>query len=364
MFGSRDHSFRLDSSALPFRPHWRKIAVFHPIMIVKPYHLFLGDARDDLAAKTSCGVAQWRPDDCVGQFRMGGCAADTGLPDLSMQEAVGRGAKTLIVGVVNAGGVLAPGWLPHLLEALDAGLDLASGLHVRLSDIPELSERAQQLGRQLHDVRHPRGTLIVGTGERRTGKRILTVGTDCSIGKMFTALSIEREMAARGFKVDFRATGQTGILIAGSGISVDAVVSDFISGATEMLSPAAEADHWDILEGQGSLMHPSFAGVSLGLLHGAQPDFLVMCHQPGRSRMRGLPNRELPSLRDCFDLNLRAARLTQPEVRWLGISLNTRLLPEAEARAEMDRVANEYNLPCVDPARTGVGALVDQLGCP
>jgi uncharacterized NAD-dependent epimerase/dehydratase family protein len=250
------------------------------------------------------------------------------------------------------------------MEALEAGLDLACGLHARLNDVPELSERAERLGRRLHDVRHPQGKLIVGTGERRSGKRILTVGTDCSIGKMFTSLSIEKEMAARGFKVDFRATGQTGILIAGSGISVDAVVSDFISGATEMLSPAAEDDHWDVVEGQGSLMHPSFAGVSLGLLHGAQPDFLVLCHQPGRAHMRGLPHRKLPSLRDCLDLNLQAARLTQPEARWLGISLNTRMLSEAEARAEMERVANEFNLPCVDPARTGVGALVDQLGGP
>lgn len=330
-------------------------------MILKPYLLFLGDARDDLAAKTSFGLMQWRGDDCVGQIRLEGCRADLGLPDLSLGEAVERGARTLIVGVVNAGGVISPLWVPTLQAALEAGLDLASGLHMKLNDVPGLTEQAERLGRTLHDVRHPTGRLPVGTGEKRPGKRILTVGTDCSTGKMFTALAVEKEMRERGFDVSFRATGQTGIFIAGSGICVDAVVSDFISGAAEVISPASDPEHWDVIEGQGSLMHPSFAGVSLGLLHGAQPDVLILCHQPGRATMRGLQNRPLPGLQDSIDGNIRAARLTNPEVRCVGISLNTKLMDRAAAFEEMRRVEEEFGLPCVDPILTGVGPLVDRI---
>src|SRR5690606_24727678 len=273
--------------------------------IAKPYLLFLGDVKDDLSAKTSRGVFEWRPESCVGQHRLPGCETKLDIPELSYREAAEKGAKTVIVGVANAGGILSKAWVADLLDALDAGLDLASGLHMRLVDVPELRERAEKLGRQLHDIRHPRGQLPIGTGEKRSGKRLLTVGTDCSIGKMYTSLALEAEMKKRGMKVDFRATGQTGIFIAGSGICVDAVVSDFISGAAEMISPANDPDHWDIIEGQGSLMHPSFAGVSLGLLHGAQPDALVMCHEPSRPSMRGLKGRTLPNLQDCIDMNIR-----------------------------------------------------------
>lgn len=331
------------------------------IVIAKPYLLFLGDVKDDLSAKTSRGLAEWRPDDCVGQHRLQGCGTTLGLPELSYREAAERGAKTVIVGVANAGGILSRDWVSDLLEALDAGLDLASGLHMRLSDVPELKERAAELGRTLHDIRHPRGHLPVGKGEKRSGKRLLTVGTDCSIGKMYTSLALEKEMRARDFNVDFRATGQTGIFISGGGVCVDAVIADFISGATEMISPANDPDHWDIIEGQGSLMHPSFAGVSLGLLHGAQPDVFVMCHQPDRTQMRGIKNWPLPSLQDCIDLNLRSARLTNPDVRCLGISLNTKLMDRQAALDEIKRTEDEYGLPCVDPAVTGVGALVDRL---
>ena len=198
-----------------------------------PYLLFLGDAHDQLAAKTSAGVAHWRPEWCVGQFRLPGCGADLYLPDLTIEEAASRGAKTVIVGIANRGGVIAEKWLPPLLSALDHGMDLASGLHRRLSDVPALKERAARFGRQLNDVRHPTRDFDVASGKKRSGKRLLTVGTDCSLGKMYTALAIEREMRKRGMKADFRATGQTGILIAGSGVSVDAVIADFISGATE-----------------------------------------------------------------------------------------------------------------------------------
>jgi len=332
------------------------------IEIAKPYLLFLGDVKDDLSAKTSRGVAEWRPDDCVGQHRLPGCGTIIkDMPELSYKEAAERGAKTVIVGVANAGGIIAPGWVPNLLEALDAGLDLASGLHMRLSDIPELRERAEKLGRKLHDIRHPKGQLPVGKAEKRPGKRLLTVGTDCSLGKMFTSLSLELEMKKRGMKVDFRATGQTGIFIAGSGICVDAVVSDFVAGAAEILSPANDLDHWDIVEGQASLLHPSFAGVTLSLIHGSQPDALVMCHQPDRTEMRGLKGRPLPNLQDCIDIHIRAARLTNPDVRCIGISLNTKKMDAQAALDEIKRTEDEYGIPCVDPSRTGVGPIVDRL---
>lgn len=329
--------------------------------IAKPYLLFLGDVKDELSAKTSRGVAEWRPDDCVGQHRLEGCGPKLDLPELSYREAIDRGAKTMLVGVVNAGGVLSPDWIGALREALEAGLDLASGLHMKLTDVPELKETAARLGRTLHDVRHPRGRLPVGKGTRRPGKRLLTVGTDCSVGKMYTALAIEKEMRARDFNVDFRATGQTGIFIAGRGICVDAVVADFISGAAEILAPANDPEHWDIIEGQGALMHPSFAGVSLGLLHGSQPDALVMCHQPGRTRMRGLDDWPLANLQDCIDFNIRAARLTNPNVRCIGISLNTKLMERQAALDEIRRVEDDFGLPCIDPAMTGVGAVVDRI---
>jgi uncharacterized NAD-dependent epimerase/dehydratase family protein len=326
-----------------------------------PYLLFLGDVHDQLAAKTSAGVAYWRPEWCVGQLRLPGCNADLGLADLTVEEAAARGAKTMIVGIANRGGRIADTWLPTLLRALDLGMDLASGLHRRLVDVPALRECAARLGRQLSDVRHPSREFDVASGKRRSGKRLLTVGTDCSIGKMYTALAIEREMRQRGIKADFRATGQTGILIAGSGVSVDAVVADFISGATEWLTPANDDNHWDIVEGQGSLFHPSYAGVSLGLLHGAQPSALVMCHEPTRTHMRGLPHYPLPSLRDCIDANIAAGKLTYSETRCVGISINTSALDASTADSLLKQTADAFGLPCVDPVRGGVAAIVDRL---
>jgi uncharacterized NAD-dependent epimerase/dehydratase family protein len=267
------------------------------VSIEHPYLLFLGDAADPLAAKTAAGVAYWRPQWCVGQFRLEGCNADLGLPDLTVEAAAAQGAKTVVVGVVNRGGVMGEHWIDVLELAIDCGMDVASGLHNRLIDVPHLVAAAAARGRRLFDVRQPPPGLPLGTGAVRPGKRLLTVGSDVSVGKMFTVLALEREMRARGRKADFRATGQTGVLIAGEGISVDAVVADFISGAAELLSPANDHDHWDLIEGQGSLYHPSYAGVSLGLLHGSQADALVMCHEPTRAHMRGIPGRPLPDLK-------------------------------------------------------------------
>ncbi len=329
------------------------------MVINKPYLLFLGDASDQLAAKTAEGVAYWRRSDCVGQMRLPGCNADLRLPDLTIAEASERGALTLIIGVANRGGRLSELWMPHLREALETGMDIANGLHDRLADVHELAELATRKGRKLFDVRHTNAQFEVATGKKRRGKRLLTVGTDCSVGKMYATLAIGQEMKRRGIKVRFCATGQTGILIAGGGVSVDAVTADFISGAVEALSPDQEPDHWDVIEGQGSLFHPSFAGVSLGLLHGAQPDVLVMCHEPTRGHMRGLPEYPLPGIENCIAANEAAARLTNPNATCIGISLNTGGLDEAEAGDLLGEMEARIGLPCVDAVRTGVARLVD-----
>ena len=330
-------------------------------MLRRPYLLFVGDAGDQLAAKTALGVLHWRRDWCIGQLRLAGCRAYLDLPEITPEEGVAKGAGTLIVGVANAGGLIPQSWTDTLARALEAGLDLASGLHDRLSDVPRLKHLATRLGRSLHDVRHPARDFLVGTGEPRSGKRLLTVGTDCSIGKMYTALALTEAMRAQGLPADFRATGQTGIFIAGEGISVDAVVGDFISGATEWLSPAADPEHWDVIEGQGSLFHPSYAGVSLGLLHGAQADALVMCHEPTRTHMRGLPGRPLPDLAECIAFNERCARLTHPRAVCTGVAINTSGLPPADVEPYLARLRDGIGLSCIDPLVHGVQPLVDRL---
>lgn len=329
--------------------------------IQHPYLLFLGDAPDQLAAKTAQGVAHWRPEWCVGQFRLDGCKADLGLADMTLEEGKAAGAKTLIIGVANRGGVFSEKWISVLEQALLLGYDLAAGLHNRLADVSVLKAAAAQHGRKLFDVRHPTREFEVANGRKRPGKRLLAVGTDCSVGKMYTTLALEKEMKARGMKADFRATGQTGILIAGAGVSIDAVVADFISGAVEWLAPANEPDHWDLIEGQGSLFHASFAGVSMGLLHGAQADALVLCHEPTRTHMRGLPEYKLPDLKDCMDANLAAARLTNPEARFVGIAVNTSQMDKAKVDGYLKGLSDRFGLPAVDPFAQGVGAVVDAL---
>ena len=329
--------------------------------IQSPYLLFLGDAADPLAAKVAQGIRDWRPDSAVGQLRLPGCQADLGLKDLAIEEAVALGAKTLVVGVANRGGVISEAWIDVLRDALVKGLDLAAGLHNKLADVAVLRSEADRLGRRLFDVRHPSRVFDVANGEKRRGKRLLPVGTDCSCGKMYTALAIEKELRARGVAADFRATGQTDILVAGGGVCVDAVVADFISGAVEWLSPANDDDHWDVIEGQGSLFHPSFAGVTTGLIHGAQPDVLVLCHEPTRTHMRGLPHFPIPDLALCMEDNLRVARLTNPNVRFAGVAVNTSKLDQRAADEYVKQTEQALGLVTVDPLRHGVARLVDQL---
>ncbi|WP_095590268.1 N-acetyltransferase DgcN [Actibacterium ureilyticum] len=330
-------------------------------MIETPYLLFLGDAPDPLAAKVAQGIKDWRPENAVGQFRMEGCKADLGLADMTLAEARAAGAKTLVVGVANRGGVIGPAWKKVLVAALEEGFDLASGLHNLLRDEPDLVAVAEACGRQLHDVRVPSVQYPIANGVKRSGKRCLAVGTDCSVGKMYTALAMDREMQARGMKSTFRATGQTGILITGSGVPLDAVVADFMAGAVEWLTPDNDADHWDLIEGQGSLFHVSYSGVTMALVHGGQPDALILSHEPTRPHMRGLPDYQLPSLEALRDVALTLARVANPDCQVVGISVNTAALSEDEALACLAEIEGRMGLPAVDPFRQGVGRLVDAL---
>lgn len=328
--------------------------------IKRPYLLFLGDVPDDLAAKTAFGVADWRPEWCVGQMRLPGCRADLGLPEMSIAEAKAAGAQTFVIGAVNAGGVLPPHWVDAIVASIEAGLDVASGLHERLRSVDAIRAAAERNSVALHDIRHSDQRFATGKGTRRPGKRLLTVGTDCSVGKKYAALAVEREMAERGYDVEFCATGQTGVLIAQRGVAIDAVVADFIAGAAEWLTPAAAPDHWQVVEGQGSLYHPSFAGVSLGLLHGGQPDAFVICHEPTRTRLRNVDH-PVPSIGDVIDMTVRLGRMTNPDIRPVGIAINSAALDEAAARDCLAEAEETYGLPAVDPIRTGAARIVDRL---
>ncbi len=326
-----------------------------------PYLLFLGDVAEEGYAKTAFGLRDWAAGLCVGEHALPGARVTTGLPRLTPAEARARGARAMVIGVANSGGVIPPAWTAALHEALEAGLDLVAGLHTRLRSLPDLAAAAERLGRRLHDVRDPPPGLPIASGRRRTGRRLLTVGTDCALGKKYTALALARAFQARGADADFRASGQTGIMIAGGGVPLDAVVADFAAGAAETLSPDAAPDHWDVIEGQGSLFHPAYAGVSLALLHGSQPDVIVMCHAPDRLRMLGHDAYATPGLEEAIALNLQLGRRTNPAVRCAGVSLDTSRLDDAARARVLGDTSDALGLPAADPLRPGRGfdALVD-----
>ena len=325
----------------------------------QPYLVFLGDLTVAPFAKTAFGLRDWARERCVGEYALAAATVSIGLPRLAPAEARAQGARSMVIGAATIGGEITAAWIPALEQALEAGLDLVSGMHTRLESVPRLAETAARLGRRLINVRQPPAGLPTGTGRKRSGRRLLTVGTDCALGKKYTALSLTREFKKRGVDADFRATGQTGILIAGRGIPIDSVVADFVAGAAEILSPDAAAEHWDVVEGQGSLFHPAYAGVSLGLLHGTQPDVIVMCHEVGRDRVLGLPEYATPSVREAIELTLMLARRTNPEVRCAGVSLNTVSLDAAQARAILQKYQRELGWPVADPLRAG--AELDRL---
>lgn len=317
------------------------------------YLLFLADTVEPGYAKTAFGLRDWAAECCVGELALPGASVTTGLPRLSVQQAAGRGATALVIGVAAPGGLIPAHWVPALVEAMEAGLDIVSGMHVKLAQVQPLRAAAARLGRRLVDVRTPPPNIPVATGQRRSGRRLLTVGTDCALGKKYTALAITRALCSRGIAADFRATGQTGIMIAGAGMPLDAVVADFVAGAAEMLSPAAAPDHLDVIEGQGSLFHPAYAGVSLGLLHGSQPDLFVVCHEPGRAHMLGYPGNPLPSIEAVIAQTVVLGRVTNPDIRCAGVALNTARLNAEAARAAIDSMAQRLGLPVADPMRGG-----------
>jgi len=323
------------------------------IGLPQPYLLFLGDTTCERDAKTAFGLRDWAGERCLGEYALPASTVTTGLPRLTPAQARAKGARSLVIGVAPVGGGIAPPWVPALIEALEAGLDLVSGMHTRLENVPELNSTAARLGRRLINIRQPPVGLPVGTGRKRTGKRLLTVGTDCALGKKYTALSLTREFKKRGVNADFRATGQTGILIGGGGIPIDSVVADFVAGAAEALSPDAAVDHWDVVEGQGSVFHPSYSGVSMGLLHGTQPDVIVMCHEVGRDWVLDVEDYPTPSVPEAIELTLTLARRTNRQVRCAGLSLNTSTLDAAKARTVLAEYSEQLRLPAADPLRGG-----------
>ncbi|MGH8195646.1 MAG: DUF1611 domain-containing protein [Woeseiaceae bacterium] len=329
--------------------------------IATPYLVFLGATNNRLNAKTGKGLLHWRPELCVGQLRYPDSRVSLGLPDMTPAEAKAAGAKSLVIGTVSFGGGIEAAWIDTFTDAMNAGLDIVSGMHTRLRSNETLKRVAEQTGRRLIDVREPPPGLPVASGRRRTGLRVLTVGTDCCVGKKYTALAMHRELLARNVSATFRATGQTGILIAGQGIPVDAVVSDFLSGAAELLSPDNEADHWDVIEGQGSILHPAYAAVTTGLVHGSQADSLVLCHDPLRSHIDEYPDFPIPPLTYCVDRYLEVGLLTNADVQVIGISLNTQGMAEPDRDRAFAEAHAQTGLPVVDPIATGVGPLVDAL---
>lgn len=319
----------------------------------QPYLLFLGDTTGRGFAKTALGIADWAADRCVAEYALPDATVTTGLPRMTPIEAHSAGARSMVIGVATQGGTFRDSWIPALIEAMEAGLDIISGMHSSYVEVEALRQCAERTGQRFIEVRRPPAGIPVGTGAKRNGKRLLTVGTDCALGKKYTALALARGFAHRGIDSDFRATGQTGIMIAGQGIPIDAVVSDFVAGAAEILSPSAPDHHWDIIEGQGSIFHPSYAGVSLGLLHGSQPDVIVLCHAFGRTEMLGMPGVAMPTIIDTFKMNVELGSRTNPGIRCAGISLNTAHLDADAAADAIDQIAKATGLPTADPVRGG-----------
>jgi uncharacterized NAD-dependent epimerase/dehydratase family protein len=291
-----------------------------------------------------------------------------GIPIVgTLAEGLALGATALLIGVAPTGGRLPLNWRPTLAAAIEAGLPIVSGLHFYLSEDPELAALARGRGVAIHDLRMPPADLPISTGQARLVDALVvhTVGTDCNIGKMTAALQIRAALAARGVRVGFAPTGQTGILIEGWGISVDAVVADFISGAAERLVlQAAEGNDVVLVEGQGSLVHPAYSGVTLGLLHGSMPDAMILCHQPSRQCVYGaggayswMPLTSVSEMiRRCEDA-IRPLR----ESAVIGVALNTSDLDDATAALAVSRITEETGLPTVDPVRSDPAPLVDAI---
>lgn len=331
------------------------------IELKSPYLIFVGDAVEDTFSKTGFGLVEWRRELCKGQFSLAEGTVDMGLPNMTLKQAADSGIGSLVIGTAAIGGSIPSAWLDTLVEAASLGMDIVAGVHTRLRDIPRLRAAAERSGARLVDVRVPPETLPVGTGKKRTGLRILTVGTDCALGKKYTSLALEKDMKAVGMNVDFRASGQTGIMIAGTGIPIDAVVADFVSGAAELLSPDNDPDHWDVIEGQGGIFHPGYSSVSMGLLVGSQPDAFVVCHEAGRTHILGWDEFELPSIEQVIDRTVAIGKQVNPAIKCVGVSVNTSSLGLDECESYLADLSAKVGLPCVDPLRQGTQKIIDRL---
>ena len=328
-----------------------------------------------MTSKTANSVIRYRPDQVVAvldRARAGktveevlSFGGDTPVVG-SMTEALALRPTEVLIGIAPQGGRLPEEWRNWLAEALDAGCDLWSGLHTFLADDPMLAERARAAGRKLHDLRRPPANLPIASGAAKATEafRVLAVGTDCNVGKMTAQLQLVDELNQRGVRTRFAATGQTGIMIEGWGIAVDAVVADFIAGAAEQLTlQGAEGADVVLVEGQGSINHPGYSGVTLGLLHGSCPDAMILCHQASRQYIgdyRKASWLRIPPLTDYVRWYEEIGAMVHP-TRVVGIALNTYDLSEDDARAACARASEETGLPATDPVRFGGTALVDAV---
>jgi len=322
-----------------------------------------GKSADPHYGKTARGVLRYSPHPTVAildSTRAG--ETHEGIPLVgTVNDALCFNPTTALVGVATQGGRFPPAWRELLRSCVAKGLDIENGLHEFLTDDAELVELAARHGVELRDLRKPPADLNVPTGENLEldAHVVLTVGSDCAIGKMTVALELDRAARERGLRSVFVPTGQTGIAIAGWGISVDAVVSDFLAGAAERLVVEG-ARQGDLLwvEGQGALLHPAYSGVTLGLMHGSAPHAYVLCHQAEATAIEGYPDHAIPPLSELVELHERASLTARP-AKVACIALNTRALSEAEARAAVAEVEAETGLPAEDPVRFGAGKLVD-----
>ena len=323
-------------------------------------------SHDPHYAKTARGVMRYRRDDVVAMLdskRAG--ESEDGVPIVgTVDEALAFEPNTALVGVVTQGGRFPGDWQELLKSCVSHGLDLENGLHVRLRDIPGLSELAAKHGAELRDLREPPPDLSTATGENLEvdATIVLTVGSDCAIGKMTAICELDLESRRRGLKSVFVPTGQTGVAIAGWGISVDAVVSDFLAGAAERLVVEG-GKRGDLLwvEGQGAILHPIYSGVTVGLMHGSAPHLYVLCHEVGRTVVEGDPTESpIPSLSELVDLHERMSLKLRP-AKVAAIALNTSTVSEDEAREAIAAAEEETGLPADDPVRFGAERLLDAV---
>jgi uncharacterized NAD-dependent epimerase/dehydratase family protein len=337
--------------------------------VLRPRKLVIlaeGKSDDTHYGKTGRGVMRYRPEDVVAVLDAQSDATEhEGFPLVrTVSEARELGATAALVGVATQGGRFPPDWRALLEDCIRGGLDIENGLHEFVSTDPSLSELAREYGVELRDLRKPPPGLNVPTGANLThaATTILTVGSDCAIGKMTVSLELDREARSRGWKSEFVPTGQTGIAIAGWGIAVDAVVADFIAGAAEQLVMGGVERGGDVLfvEGQGSLLHPAYSGVTLGLIHGSAPHGYVLCHKADERFVDEDERYPIPPLSELADLHARMSLISRP-AKVHAIALNTRDLDEDAARRAVEQTEAETGLPADDPVRFGAGKLVDAL---